>query len=248
MKLGKKPARHDKRTLHLADYLTSRLPTPPAEFGHEREVPYWGMLANDRAGDCVFAGAAHETMLWNREQGRTVGFADANVLGDYGAVTGYDPSDPSTDQGTVTIDALNYRRKVGMLDAAGARHKLGAFAALEPGNWSHLLVALYLFGCVGIGVEFPDSAMAQFDRGRPWSVVRGSRVDGGHYIPLVAFRGGLLWCVTWGRLQAITPQFFARYCDEAYALLSEESISAWGRSPEGFDLSALRADLVQVAA
>jgi hypothetical protein len=35
-------------------------------------VAHWGMLGNDHYGDCVWAGAAHETMLWNKEAARNV--------------------------------------------------------------------------------------------------------------------------------------------------------------------------------
>jgi hypothetical protein len=138
-------------------------------------------------------------------------------------------------------DALNYRRKTGLIDAAGNRHKIGAFLALEPGNVDHLLEALYLFGIVGIGIQFPDSAMDQFNAGKPWSVVAGARIEGGHYVPLVAKRSNLE-CVTWGRIQPMTSQFYAKYCDEAWAILSPEMLKG-GKSPEGFDLAQLQTDL-----
>ena len=83
--------------------------------------------------------------------------------------------------------------------------------------------------------------MDQFNAGKPWSVVPGPDPTEGHYIPLVAFRT-YLECVTWGRIQQMTPQFFRTYCDEAWAILSPEMLKA-GKSPEGFDLPQLRADL-----
>lgn len=242
LKLGKQPARHDPRDLLLEHYLTPVLPKVPAAFGHEGAITDWQMLGNDSYGDCVFAGAAHETMLWNAEGGRAVGFTDSAVLADYAAVTGFDPADPSTDRGTDVRQALSYRRKTGVVDANGKRHKIGAFVALEPGNYEHLLTALYLFGAVGIGIQFPVSAMDQFNRGRPWSVVSGASIDGGHYIPLVARRHRHLDCVSWGRVQPMTKGFYERYTDESYALLSPEMLAA-GHSPEGFDLAALTADL-----
>jgi hypothetical protein len=248
MKLGKAPPKHDDRTLHFAAYLDPELHiTVPTSFGHERDVykvPYqdWLMLGNDRYGDCVFAGAAHETILWNAEHGKPTNFTDEAVLSDYAAVTGFDPRTGANDDGTVVLDALNYRRHTGIVDAQGDRHKISAYVALEPGNWHHLLAALYLFGAVGIGIEFPNSAMAQFDRGKAWSVAPGAKNEGGHYIPLVAKRGNYLDCVTWARLQAMTKAFYTKYCDEAYAILSPEHL-AGGRTLEGFDLPSLNHDL-----
>ena len=43
---------------------------------------------------------AHETMLWNKEAARTVTLNNESVLKDYSAVTGFNPNDPNTDQGT----------------------------------------------------------------------------------------------------------------------------------------------------
>ena len=102
-------------------------------------------------------------------------------------------------------------------------------------------VALYLFGIVGIGIEFPDSAMDQFNAGKPWSVVPGPKPREGHYIPLVAYRQHLE-CVTWGRVQSMTTEFFKKYCDEAWAILSPEMLRA-DKSPEGFNLAQLQKDL-----
>jgi hypothetical protein len=101
--------------------------------------------------------------------------------------------------------------------------------------------ALYLFQAVGIGIEFPESAMQQFNSGEPWDVVSGAKVEGGHYIPLVAKRDNLE-VVTWGALQQMTPAFYEKYCDEAWAYISEENLKA-GKSPEGFNLEQLQADL-----
>src|SRR4051794_34526841 len=97
-KLGKAPARKDAVKLKLRDYLdTTILPKPPKDFGHEDLVPGpWQTLGNDRFGDCVLAGAAHETMLWNAAGGKTVAFDDGHVLRDYSAITGFNQYDPGT--------------------------------------------------------------------------------------------------------------------------------------------------------
>src|SRR5215468_8854266 len=123
-KLGKKPARPGAVKFKLANYLVKlKLPTPPQVFGHEGLIgANWGMLGNDQYGDCVWAGAAHETMLWNKEAARAVSFSDKSVLSDYSAATGFDPNDPSTDQGTDMQAAASYRKKTGIRDAKGKRH------------------------------------------------------------------------------------------------------------------------------
>src|SRR5207342_1380181 len=134
----------------------------------------------------------------------------AAVLSDYSAAAGFDPSDPiNTDNGTDMQEAASYRRKTGVVDADGNRHLIDAYAAIEPGDVDTLMLSTYLFGAAGVGIRFPISAMQQFDAGQPWDVVTGSRIDGGHYIPVVGRNSaGHLLCVTWGRLHAMTVQFF----------------------------------------
>lgn len=248
MKLGKLPARPDAVKLKFAKYVdTSVLPKPPATFGHERLVTDWGMLGNDTAGCCVFSGAGHETMLWNREAGRTVNITTTSTLRNYSLVTGYNPNDPSTDQGADMSAVASYRRKTGLLDADGKRHKIGAYVALEPGNLTQLWYATYLFDGVGIGVEFPVQWMDAFNAGRPWGSVVRPKIEGGHYISNAAKRARNAIAITWGRTQRITTAGYRQFNDETLAYLSEEKLTA-GVSLEGFDLATLRADLTKVTA
>jgi hypothetical protein len=155
LKLGKKPARPGAVKFKFANFLVKlKLPTPPKVFGHEGLIgANWEVLGNDHYGDCVWAGAAHETMLWNKEAARTVTFSNDSVLKDYSAVTGFNPNDPNTDQGTDMQVAASYRRKKGVLDAHGKRHKVIAYLALAAGNADQLALAMYLFGAAGIGIK-----------------------------------------------------------------------------------------------
>lgn len=245
-KLGKTPARINSVHLKLATYLDTAaiLPKIPAAFGHENLVPEFGMLGNDQVGDCVWAGAAHETMLWCREAGRDTTFSNGSVLSDYSKVTGYNPDDPSTDQGTDMQVAASYRRRIGILDAAGRRHRVGAYVALTTGDPDQLAAAAYIFGSVGVGIRFPDYAMDEFNAGKPWAVRHGvPKIEGGHYIP-VCGRGanGNFHVITWGKVQQMTEGFYRRYCDEAIVYFSEEFLTS-GHSPEGFDRAQLLTDL-----
>ena len=187
LKLGKQPAAPKPTDFKFSEFAaTIKLPTVPSRFGHGSAYSDWKMLGNDRYGDCVWAGAAHEHMLINKVvHGIDVPFDDTAVLGDYAAATGFDPNDPSTDNGTDVHQALDYRRKIGIADAHGVRHQIGAYVSLDPKNWEHLEQAAYIFGAVGIGFEFPASAMDQFNAHQPWDYVPGSKIEGGHYVPIV---------------------------------------------------------------
>lgn len=244
MKLGKTPARPGAVKLKLVDYLdTSVLPKAPATFGHDTVIgtKAWGMLANDSVGDCVIAGQSHAVMQWNEEVGVPVPFTPATAIKTYSAITGYNPKDPNTDQGTDMQVAASYWQKTGMVDGNGKAHKIGAYVAIEPGNLTQLYYALYLFNGAGIGINFPASAMDQFNAGKEWSVVKGASIEGGHYI-WGNRRGNGLGLVTWGTEISMTLGFYDKYNDESLAYISQEYLSG-GKSLEGFNVGQLTADL-----
>lgn len=247
MKLGKLPATPDERDLRFARYLPAKLKTAPKGYGHKNLVTQpWGILGNDMYGDCAEAGPAHATMLWNAAAGRTISFTEAGVLAAYSAITGFDPSDPSTDQGSNMRDVLKYRQKVGLRDSVGRTHRIGAYVSISPKSFPELLQALWLFEAVEIGFEFPASAMSQFDAGRGWTVVHGSPIEGGHDVPVIGRPTAEgLEVVTWGHVQRMSRGFYELYNDEAWAVVSEEMLTG-GRSLENFDLAALNADLARL--
>jgi hypothetical protein len=170
-------------------------------------------------------------------------FDDRQVLSDYSAATGFDPRDPSTDRGTDMEEAAAYRRKVGILDKQGVRHKVGAYLGVTPGDFKKHKVGARLFGAAEIGFVFPDSAMDQFNRGEPWDVVSNQSPTEGHDVPIVGFTGDMIWVVTWGRLQAMTRRFLEKYNDESVAYVSREMMRKSGTSPEGVRIRQLEADL-----
>jgi hypothetical protein len=250
-KTGKLPAREDAIKFKFASYFDAKkLPVPPLVIGHELIGHPWGMLANDKYSDCVFAGAAHETMIWSHmgSGGKGVDFTDDNVLSDYAAVTGFDPLDPRTDQGTDMQLAAEYRRTTGIIDANGNRHKIDAYFDLRPGNPDDLALAIYLTGAVGIGIRSPDNIDKLFDARKPWSVTPGVRLEGGHYIPCMARNSkGLLVTSTWGSLQGMELSFYDKYCDEAVMYVSLESITQKGLSPDGLALDEIKRDLASLS-
>lgn len=251
VKYGKAPATVDHRDLLLTEFEIAgkAIKQAPVGFGHYGLFPSdgWGMLANDQYGDCVWAGAAHETMLLNKIVGVEVEFSDASVLADYSAVTGFDPNDPEdTDQGTDMRNAMGYRRSTGVGDAQGGRHKIAAYCSIEPGNFGQHLQALMCFDVVAIGIDVPESAERQFQAHKPWTYVRDKNIVGGHYICIVGRpTTESLDIVTWGQIQRLTKSFLTHYNDESFGFFTEESLKN-GRTAEGFDISALRSAIKEL--
>ncbi|MGZ4001578.1 MAG: hypothetical protein ACXVIY_13145, partial [Mucilaginibacter sp.] len=61
MKLGKSAPIHDPRTLLLANYIKTGLPPAPVQYTYASNIgpTKWGMMDNDKIGDCTCAAAGH---------------------------------------------------------------------------------------------------------------------------------------------------------------------------------------------
>jgi hypothetical protein len=206
MRLGKRPRRHDSRTLKLARYLTSTLPPAPSRVDYTRGVTDWGMMLNDQLGCCTIAAAAHAVQAWTVNSGQEITIPDSAVLGAYEKWCGYNPADAATDQGGIELDVLNNWRQ-----QAFDGHGLDAYVAvdLEDRNSkldtrnsavlprvsnddfriSAVATAIWLFGGAYIGVELPLTARNQ----DVWDVPANPGPDdepgswGGHAVYLVAY-------------------------------------------------------------
>lgn len=254
-KLGKRPATYDSRDLTYAALRPSvKLPSIPQTFGHGNDWSGegWKMLGNgpddsvspgfEGCGDCAWAGPAHETMELCKDAGRPLpNFTGKVVVEQYSEYSGYNLSTGQNDNGSSVREVLQWRTTKGLKDADGGIHKVGVYVALETDNLQHIVEAAYLFECVGIGLEVPESAQQQFTEGAPWSVVPGAEVVGGHYVPVVGRpEEGTLAIVTWAKRQLMTEKFYSKYTDEAWAYVSGERINAvTGKSYEHFGAAEL---------
>ena len=155
MKLGRRAIRHDPRTLQLARYMKA-LPPPPPAVDWTKGITAFGMMLNDALGDCTIAGCGHAVQIWTANLGAEVIVPDATVEQFYEEWDGYDPADPSTDQGGVELNVLNSWRQGGF-----AGHILTGFADPHPANLEAVRQAISLFGGVYIGLSLPLSAQNQ---------------------------------------------------------------------------------------
>ena len=227
-----------KPRLKVARFL--KAPTYPANLDYLSKVKNYPMYLNDRLGSCTCAGAGHMIQAESTYgQGSTQTVSDNDVLTAYEAVSGYDPTTGANDNGAVMQDVLNYWRKTGI-----GGHQILAFAELDINNMAEVKAAMNTFGAIYVGIDFPDSAMHQFNQGQPWDVVAGATVEGGHAIHGGAYvDGGNLKFVTWGAVQDMTQAFWDKYVFEAWVVVTPEWLSAQGMSPTGLDLHALGDEL-----
>ena len=248
LKLGKQPARHDPRNLMMASYIKPELPAPPKSCDLSKKVKTWGMMKNDDLQDCTCAAAGHLIMMWTANVGKEIIPTDDQIVAAYAAVTGYNPQTNSGDNGAVEVDVLNYWRQTGVAD-----HKIGAYMALEPANHTHIMDSVNIFQGCYIGLLLPKTAQAQLQNKQPWSVPPGGPVGdgtpkswGGHAVPVVAYDQRGLTCITWGAPQLMTWGFWEAYCEEAYAILSQDYLTGAKKTPNGFSLEQLQEDLADL--
>lgn len=241
-KLGKKPARHDARTLHLREFLrVESLPAIPPAHHQAQHVRRWSTLGNRRIEDCTCAAAGHLIHTWTSRVGSAVILPTRTIERAYSHITGYNPRTGKNDDGADVLTVLKYWRKSGF-----GGHHIEAFVTIERHHQLHIRAAIYLLGGVYVGLGLPRSAHGQkIWRVPPSGTTGHGRRDswGGHVVPIIGYDEHGLVAITWGRRQRMTWGFWQTYCDEAYAVLGRDLFDGQTKTPAGLDLAGLRSAL-----
>lgn len=225
MKLGLLPKQEHPKTLRMAKYFyTIALPTPHEKVYREYATPPVAkqMFGNDQFGDCVWAMLANKIIHDSVHNGSLVVPTLDQVLEAYSAVTGFDRATGANDNGTVMVDALNYMQTTGI-----AGHKILGWGQIDHTNRLHRNLGVDLFGGTLVGVNFPQSAMSQFEQGKPWRMVQFDQSDSGHAIFHPGYGTAGDDYVTWQRWDQKAENAWS------YAWVDEEYIAI---TPDWFDI------------
>lgn len=256
VKLGKREAKKDPRTLRLASYLaTDRLEIPiPESQAWSKKVAEFPMYDNDRVGNCAIAGPAHLLQVWTANDGKEFTPRIESVMEGYSRF-GYQPSNPQSDVGCILLDVMREWRNVGFFGEADKFHKvghkrIGAYALVNPGDHALTCTAIHLFGGLTIGLQLPAAVQGQ-DNSEEWRAPgRNHRFGpwahgswGGHCVVVTDYDPMGLTCVTWGGLKRMSWQFYESYCDEAFAAISQDWVGRDSKAPNGFNALQLAKDL-----
>jgi hypothetical protein len=248
VRYGANPAKPEKlaKVLKLENYATQEFTefVPPG-FDWMMCVPD-SVDLNNSLGDCVVAAMAKMERSWtaNLSLGRSIAtVTDADILSVYEKGAGYNPADPSTDQGWDLLSALSYWQRTGI-----AGRKIGAYAAINPKHHYMVRAAIYLFGGIYTAFDLPNSIWDQMYP-KLWDVLANDGgFAGGH---CVTFQGvskaGNPICRTWGEPQEMTWAFFDKYCTEVYCIQSPDYI-ANNMTIAGVDLATWTADMTALKA
>jgi hypothetical protein len=226
LKLGKKAARVDPRTIKMAS-LWKRTPPVPNRFdwdeAHSNLTIPTPMFANDELGCCVISGRAHQTLRFEALEQRTViPITDNDVKAEYFKESG------GQDSGLVILDSLKSWRSEGW-KVGDATYTIHAFASVDwRSPQSVKIAAYYLTGCYS-GVMLPESAKDEFSSGKVWSDLSCEPGGwGGHMMYICGYDPEGVMFVTWGKKQRATWEWVRKYCDEMYGIV--DSRDKWVNS------------------
>lgn len=240
------------------------LPPVPQAISWKRSIAdaNWNNLGNDTVGDCTVAAACHMVMCWSdNTQAEPWTFQTSDTVADF--------NDYKTSPDSATLQNILYDWKafgVHRQDrGAAVAVKIDAYALLNLNDAAALKVqvqrTIQLFGGCYFGILLPKFAVKYVD-GKPgyegpmppdWNLTN-AQLDAkgadaardpkaGHCVPAIGFDANGLQVVTWGQLAIMSWDFFARYRDEAWAVLCK---SAWvkgdGTTPSGLTSTELVQD------
>lgn len=247
-RLGRKPkiktiARHlaMARFSALSDALP---PPPPGPLGRAPFIASGLMWLNNVLGDCTAAAKAALLTLWAAANGVTLRITDADVLAFYEGSCGYNPSDPSSDQGGNMDLVAAYFRETGL-----AGHKVGAVVIVDPRNRDHVKHAINRYGGCDMGLSLPLTAQSQavwdFDPSQGAAAEMGSW--GGHDALAFDYNETGPIFRTWAEDIQATWLWFDAYADEGIAYLSDLWAPPGGTAPCGIASDELAAEIGLVA-
>lgn len=248
MQLGRVQSISDPRTLQLGNYVdVLTLPVPPAQEMIET-TPVWPMLANDRFNCCTSAAAGHMIHHWTAANQHGVFLTDDDIIRAHAQLTG-----DRLMECVSMLEALKYWCKQGI-----GGHQIHSFVSAGKAKAADLRCMVHLFGSGYVGLDLPPFACAGDPKGWPdipWAIPANVAADAaapnpdmGHCVAVVGYDAQSLYAVTWGRLKTMSWDFFERYAEEVFAVLSADWVADNSKCPTGFDCVTLERDLALVRA
>ena len=234
----------------LAHYLRASMPAPPDSqqyFVDTADPVTKNVLRNNALGCCVIAAGYHLVGIETANAGALWTPSDADIEADYSSIGGWNPADPSTDQGCDEVVALNYWQAHGFRDGT----KLAAWVTVDATNDLEVRTALWLFGGLLLTLELPTSYTENEPEadGYTWDLdvpnpAQGHAIMAGSYS-----QNSDLGIDTWGLLGRFTSRARRALCVPSaggglYAVLSPDQIvKGAGKAPNGFAWRDLVSDI-----
>jgi hypothetical protein len=239
---GKLEAKNDPRDFDFSRYLLlDELVIPESHDWTIIKKTAWDAFGNDKINNCTFAAAGHMILCWTANATKEHPLTTEKIISAYSEVSGFDEKKPGSDRGLTALEALKYWRKTGI-----DNRKIKAFATVPHKKHNIVKSAIFLFGGLYAGLQLPKSIIGQ----KIWEIAPNEPLEkieagsyGGHAVTILAYDEQYLTCVTLGKEQKMTWDFWEYYTDEAFAIITEDFFNG-NKTPTGLNLEALEDDLL----
>jgi hypothetical protein len=249
-KLGRLHRTYDPRIPHLSTLLAGQtLAPPPATVDYTHKMPAsLGMMLNDTLGDCTCAAFYHAEQVWSfNANPPMVTEPDPDVEELYILACGYNPRAGGEGPGGNEQVVLTYILRNGAPagPSAKTRLKIAAFVEVDPRNVDDVKRTISDCGVAYIGFNVPAFLMPpNAPPPAVWAVQStDTKLIGGHAVVLAGYNAEGARVISWGKYYTMTWGFFAQYVDEVYAIADPAWVQKTGKTPGGFTLSQLEAQM-----
>ena len=228
----------------LRRFGTVIVPPPTKYWSAKLPLPY-GMMLNDRLGDCVCACIYHNRqVLTFNAQGKEDTEPDAEVLATYEGACGYAPSEPESDVGCNIQNTLEWWMSAGIPLSNGMRDKLVAFIQVDHTNPNDIHQAIYECGSVIIGLNVPQYVLPADGSAPPsgWTLQPNAdnTIIGGHCVNVTGYDTGYV-LMSWGGRYWMGPGFWNKFVTECWAIVDLAWVASTGKTPLGLSVAQLEA-------
>lgn len=242
VKLGRLPADPACKVVKLADHinLTSGWKPPDTiDWATKAENSIRDPLGNLSLGNCVIAGKGHHVGAWSANDSDSGGEILATAEE---AVRAYHEICGPGDNGCVITRVLDVMRTQG-IKFGGMPRRIDGYASVDWTQPDLLRAAIFLFGGVTIGFNFPKSWLSS----AIWDATNSPTV-GGHDVAALRYDARGVYVASWGREYLMTWAAIAQRgrIDECYALLSPNWTNNDKLSPAGVDVAGLTRALTEI--
>jgi hypothetical protein len=235
--------------MHFGNYRMKSLPNPPGacNYGTMASKSLASTFLNLVQGCCVIAWGAHVLGVVSSLIGQEIIVSNAQVDVQYGAIGGYVPGDPSTDNGCDPYTAMAYWMRVGWPQGV----KVSGMALLDATDPYSCQDGVLLMENAGCWCALPDAWVNPFPEksGFWWDVAGPPNPKNGHAFGVYGYTAKGMLIGEWGITGGITWAAAAKYCVPAVGggmatlLLSDTIARGQQKAPNGFAWDSLTSDI-----
>src|SRR5580700_6494353 len=221
------------------------LPTPPPSTNYAAKAAsvLSQMYENDQLGDCVPAGLAHVDGVLISNQPATAPILTNAQINTIYESCGYVPGNPNTDNGCEVLQTIDWWMENPL---PGGTKPVGVLS-VDPTNQNEVMLAIWLFGNLIIGIDLPDAWITPFPsaNGFTWDVAGPPDESNGHCPVGVDYNAAGVVISTWAMTGTMTWAANAKYAvpganGNAFVCLSQAMlIKAQAKAPNGLNWAQL---------